>query len=694
MSATPHTAPPDSVVQSLQSILSAIYAGADKGETVGRLYALADRLRHTSEERAILAQIKACRGWAGIVADLLRGQGKGGYVADITPDPIPTPEEAAEARRRAEQLEAEERRREDERKAAEAERRKAREAERAILAARVAALHTCLLRDDGQVVSPPRLNTSDLNNEELAAEVYYALVNAPADKRLYRTETGSICQIVTRDGRPTILTLTTDRLITMLRTSGLLYFDRNIKDKDSPSGFTTVPRLDPPEWLLRSMLDGNPPQGVPLLRGLKHSPYLYSPPLEGVSGRRFNFSAGEVITAPGYHRGSGFYLTRDFAKKGALPNLCPGATGTQSDRQKAHVAAAIAEIRKWLVDFLPWTPRDSDFCNMVGAFLLPFVRSAIDDAVPSYIVNATRQGSGKTKLARWLLHPGMGYSVAEDTLPQTEEERKKQVLSDLVESRGAILYDNVSQHMSSDTLETLITGKEFKGRRLQVNENIVVKHRLVLMFTGNNATCSTDMARRLLVIRLAPTIENPGARDRKDFQNPDTYTEQNLDRLISAAVTLIRAWLAGPNKEAKMFEGFDEFSAIVGNIIVNAGIPGWLENAKELQSTNHRDQDETVFVAEWAKRYGSEWVVDVDLLSLMRDIGVFSKIDAPRADPRATLYQILGDMRDRVYAGGWTVSDRSRRNAPSRYGYRLTRAGYTWGAKSDPRGADQSAAAE
>lgn len=318
----------------------------------------------------------------------------------IPPDPQRTPEEIARAAERARVLEEEERRREEDRRAEQEARRAAERREAALRALRVAALDTCLLRDDGQPVRPPTINLSNPSDAEIRAEVFYALVNAPQRHRIYRTEAGGLCQIVVRDGEYSIKEIGHEALETMIRTGGHLYFEKVIKNKMTASGFETVPERDPPGWLLRSIRDGNVPQGVPLFRGFKAHPYLYGSPPDDETGRTFSFKHGEVITAPGYHRRSGYYLTRDYQKKGVLIDLAPGATGTQIDRERARVAAAVAEIRKWLVDYTRIAPRDSDFCNMVAAYLLPFVRSAIDGPVPGFMVNATRQGSGKTNLAK------------------------------------------------------------------------------------------------------------------------------------------------------------------------------------------------------------------------------------------------------------------------------------------------------
>jgi hypothetical protein len=97
---------------------------------------------------------------------------------------------------------------------------------------------------------------------------------------------------------------------------------------------------------------------------------------------------------------------------------------------------------------------------------------------------------------------------------------------------------------------------------------------VVWMATGNNVQLGSDMARRVLPIRLESPLEKP--EERSDFQQADllAFVRGRLSCLVGAALTILRAChLAGrPSHKAATWGSFSQWQAFVCGAVVWAGL--------------------------------------------------------------------------------------------------------------------------
>jgi hypothetical protein len=309
--------------------------------------------------------------------------------------------------------------------------------------------------------------------------------------------------------------------------------------------------------------------------------------LESVLRAPFVGRDGVVVTEPGYHAGARCWLENHGLRLESMT-----------------VAAARAVIDEWLVDFK--FAAEHDRTNAVALFLLPFVRRYIRGPTPGHIVEASTPGSGKSLLATILLLPSLGELLKASPFSEVEEERRKGLMSSLIEGRAAILFDNVKGKVDSPSLEGVLTSEVWQDRVLGSTGNIHAVNRAAWVFTSNNAELSLDMARRCIRIRLDQGVERPFDRAASEFVHPDIegWTRGNRARLVSAALTLIQAW-QGDRREVRTLGSFEAWSQVIGGILNVAGYGGWLEGRDEMIRLADRQGDQLrAFVEAWAVKYG------------------------------------------------------------------------------------------
>jgi hypothetical protein len=109
-----------------------------------------------------------------------------------------------------------------------------------------------------------------------------------------------------------------------------------------------------------------------------------------------------------------------------------------------------------------------------------------------------------------------------------------------------------------------------------------VSTRALLLSSGNNVGPTADMTRRCITINLDPGCETPATRS---FQRPNLVAEvmQERGRYVSAALTIVRAWIATgrPNSQCKPLAGFGEWSELCRQPLLWLGYPDPAQSAFE-----------------------------------------------------------------------------------------------------------------
>jgi hypothetical protein len=178
----------------------------------------------------------------------------------------------------------------------------------------------------------------------------------------------------------------------------------------------------------------------------------------------------------------------------------------------------------------------------LAAILTTAVRMSLD-AAPAFAYDATVQGSGKTLLARCVgvLAEGSDPSVWPHTVHKDDEETRKRIFTALRSGARSLIWDNVVGAFDSPALASCLTSPIFSDRILGQSVAATVPNRMLLLITGNNVLLQGEMPRRVLTCRIDPLVERPFAR--KFALDPYSYCRDNRQRMIAAALTLIRAGL-------------------------------------------------------------------------------------------------------------------------------------------------------
>lgn len=234
----------------------------------------------------------------------------------------------------------------------------------------------------------------------------------------------------------------------------------------------------------------------------------------------------------------------------------------------------------WLGDF-PFAS-DTDKANML-ALILTYPLRELCTLVPLAVISAKSMGTGKSKLVSLVVRLFTGDDPEMDSLPSTEEETRKQITTLLQKALPFLVFDE-SPEIGGKSINRLLTAQKWSDRLLGGNQRASLPNRAVKVATGNNVEVFGDTIRRYYPIELFFDGEDPHDRPESDFRHADieAWTDEHRSELLTAVFTLIRSWqVAGRPKRTTSFGSFERWEAVVGGVIEQAGISGFLGNLTE-----------------------------------------------------------------------------------------------------------------
>jgi len=467
----------------------------------------------------------------------------------------------------------------------------------------------------------PEINAGLQNLKEVTEQAIQALVKANGQPWIFLH--GGVPVRVERDPETKLLVtreLTPDRLRNVLARVARWYKERERKPGN-------VERYDakPPMDVVRDVL-ATPNLPFPVLTRIVHAP-VFAPD-------------GEFQTTPGYHAGSKTYLA--LPEEFSLPEVPVVPTETDVHEAKRFI------LEELLGDF-PFVA-DADRAHAVALLLLPFVRSMIDGPTPLHVIEASSPGSGKGLLADVLLMPALGRQVGVIPPPRDDDELRKGITGRLREGAAAILFDNVT-FLGSPVLAAALTATVWDDRILGKSETIRLPVQCAWVATSNNATLTTEVARRSIRIRLDPKMDRPWLRT--EFRHPElrTWAAEHRAELIWAAAVLVRSWLAAgrPKPSCRPLGSYESWTRVLGGILETAGIPGFLSNIEEFYEA--ADTEGAVwrqFVALWWERFEDKPVTTADLFPLAVEMDSFELGNGSDRAQKTAFGKRLAKQRDRV----------------------------------------------
>ncbi|MBX8995253.1 hypothetical protein HCH15_03515 [Corynebacterium testudinoris] len=252
-----------------------------------------------------------------------------------------------------------------------------------------------------------------------------------------------------------------------------------------------------------------------------------------------------------------------------------------------EVIAAASLIRDQLFEldgtdgFDGWVfASESDRTHAVALLLTALIRSSVP-TVPLALLDGVQRGVGKGYLVQVVHEVVYGGPAAMTAMPAKDEEVEKRITSDLMAGNSLVVLDEVmnkgESRLGSAALTAALTAPMWSGRVLGRSEMVRLAQRAVWVATGNNCTVPGDMARRVFTVRLSS--DRPDLDERDNFRYSLQWVRNQRRQLLSAALTMIRAWYDRGQPEAPQsfgFVGFEDWQRIVGGVLHLGGFPDFL----------------------------------------------------------------------------------------------------------------------
>ena len=212
------------------------------------------------------------------------------------------------------------------------------------------------------------------------------------------------------------------------------------------------------------------------------------------------------------------------------------------------------------------------------------------------------------------------------------------------------------RHISSGALESLLTAHHITGRVLGRSENVSLENMMTVFITGNGASISPDLRRRVLQIELR--LLEARAEDRI-IKNPlnDATIIGYRSAILSALWSITLDWeRASQPLSTTRLNSYESWSEVIGGILEHAGfVSPCLRNPAA--SSGDRDTIEMIKLVDvmTPKR---EYKF-TDIVELAQTLELFERVvgdgldgEPLQRDKRAIFSKILGRFNDRVFPGG------------------------------------------
>jgi hypothetical protein len=305
----------------------------------------------------------------------------------------------------------------------------------------------------------------------------------------------------------------------------------------------------PPDWLVNAVSDrGQYPDRVRNLTGIVRCPTLRPD--------------GSVFQEPGHDPATGLLYVPD----GEFPQIEDHPT-----REAARQAAD--DLLDVVSDFPFVGPAHSSVWLATAETMVG--RSAVPGCVPILAFDANTRGAGKSLLVDAASMIAYGNRLARKTWTDDDNEVRKTITAVAIEGVSAVLWDNATGVFGSPSLDAAVTGSTWTDRILGTNTTTGdLPLTTIWLATGNNMTIGADTARRVLYSRIESPDENP--EERTGFTHPELlpWVQDNRNRLATAAVTLLRAYVAAgrPSQNLTPWGSFEAWSNLIRSAIVWVGL--------------------------------------------------------------------------------------------------------------------------
>ena len=341
----------------------------------------------------------------------------------------------------------------------------------------------------------------------------------------------------------------------------------------------------------------HPPRDV--VQDVLSVPHLPFPPLIGVPRTPFFRLDGTIVDELGYDASTRLYY---------VP-ACEGFAVDVPDKPSADdLGTAVALLDEAAGDF-PYND-EASAANTVALMLTPILRNVIPGPVPLALIDKPTPGTGGSLLAEVVSLIATGSPAGMMSAPRDDEEVRKQITSALMRGNLVVTLDNVDAVLSAPSLSRALTSEFWEDRILGRSEMIRVPQRATWVASGNNLQVGGDLPRRGYWIRLDARVERPWERGGFRHPNLKPWVAENRARLVSALLTMGRAWFAEGkpvSNGAHTIGGFEGWSHTIGGVLEVAGVSGFLSNLSEMyERAADGTRDWSAFLEAWRETYADK----------------------------------------------------------------------------------------
>lgn len=381
-------------------------------------------------------------------------------------------------------------------------------------------------------------------------------------------------------------------------------------------------------------------------------------PLERIVHAPFVRPDGTIATEPGYDEPTRTLLLPD--------PVFQGLTVPENPSAAEIVAARELLLTEWMGDF----PLDAepDRANLLGLLVTPAIRGMVPRA-PLAVIDGLQMGVGKNLLADCLLTVYTGHAAQPMNMVDEHEELRKQITAAFRTGAEFFVFDE-AHTLQGAPLAQALTAETWQDRILGVSTMANFPNRVTWVSLGNNVQVKGDITRRVYRIALRPTYANPQDRAASSFRHPGqsgldlaSWTRKHRRELLTAILTLVRAWFAQGSPHPKRgvsFGSFETWERTVGGIVETAGLPGFLGNLKVWRSESDFDSQYWTGHLTWLReQFGEKPFKTADVRNKALTVGDDFYPAPPRLDePKERTYgKALGEaysrLRGRRYNGLW-----------------------------------------
>jgi hypothetical protein len=263
---------------------------------------------------------------------------------------------------------------------------------------------------------------------------------------------------------------------------------------------------------------------------------------------------------------------------------------------------------------------EQDKAHALALMLHDFARNLFTGCSPLFLIDKPQPGSGASLLASVLCNPALGESLPTKNFTRDESELRKQITSHLVGGGGPYLLDNLSgTDIDSDVLAMALTSNIWSDRLLGSNTDVRLENLGPWIGTGNNPGFSGQLSRRFIRVRLVPSTPEPYLRDNFKHFPLEDWVKANRTKLVDACITIVMDWVNNgrPNWQGKPLGSFESFSLVMGGILDNAGVHGFMSDMDfQREGMDSETQQIKALASAWYQMHGTSSITGKQIVGM------------------------------------------------------------------------------